>query len=113
MRMSVWFLALLVLMAAAPPFAQEEPLPAPPEAQPPPPRQPQPPPQYPQHPQQYPPGYQPPPPGYQPQPYYQPYPGYPGYPPPYVKLEPNRTAQRFSIYAELLGKTFLWGIGFD
>jgi hypothetical protein len=133
MRLSTWLFALLVLIATTPALAQEEPLPAPPpdepgRVQPPPQRgqpqpqpQPQPPPQYPQpypqpypqqYPQQYPPGYQPPPPGYQ-QPYYQPYPGYPGYPPPQIKLEPNRTAQRFSIYAELLGKTFLWGVGFD
>ena len=121
MRLCTWILASLVLIATTPALAQEEPLPAPPPDEPgrvptPPPRQPQPQPQPPpQVPQQYPPGYQPPPPGYQPQPqpYYQPYPGYPTYPPPYVRLEPNRTAQRFSIYAELLGKTFLWGLGFD
>jgi hypothetical protein len=123
MRLSTWLFTLLVLIAATPARAQEEPLPAPPpdepgRVQPPPQRQPQPqpPPQYPQqYPQQYPPGYQPPPPGYPPpqQPYYQPYPGYPGYPPPQVRLEPNRTAQRFSIYVELLGKLLFWGVGFD
>lgn len=101
-------LTLLLLLLAFPVSAQEEPLPAPPPdapVQPPPPPPPVPPPAQPQPPPAYP--VQPPPPGYQP------YPVYPGYPPPYVRPEPNRTAQRVAIYAELLGKTFLWGVGCD
>jgi hypothetical protein len=111
-------MVLLVLLFAAPALAQEEPLPAPPPdapvpppPPPAPPAQPQPAPVYPAQP--VPPGYQQPgypPPGYQ-QPGYPP-PGY-GYPPPYVRLETNRTAQRVAIYAELLGKTILWGVGCD
>ena len=103
--------SLLVSLASS---ASAQPEPMPPEAYPAPPPQPEPPP---------PPQPAPPPPGYQPAPTYppgyQPQPGYPpGYQPaPYpmipVQTETNRTAQRVAIYADLLGKCFLWGIGID
>jgi hypothetical protein len=95
-------LAMLVLVATAsaqpmPPDAYPAPPPDPNAAPPPPP-----------------PSTAPPPPGYAPppgQPYQRPpYPGYPGH---YAPPPPMRVSRPFTIYAEIMGKGVLYGVGAD